>query len=183
MAKRKRKKKKWALRFELGLGGLLTAVTVSGCIFLWMFLLGIWAGQSVLQGGRGGDGLPGLRSAAPGATGGPSKVLSKTAKQPAAESGTIQRDGEPEMAENSFFALQVGVFDGKRQAVRKVLAWRVNNDGVFFTEPHGKEEKYRVFIGKFETLSRANEQARKIQPQSEEPVFIALVQEAEVREP
>ena len=41
-----RKKKK--IKFELTLGGLVGLGAVLFCIFLWMFLLGVWAGQTVL---------------------------------------------------------------------------------------------------------------------------------------
>ncbi|MFC1837067.1 hypothetical protein ACFLYW_00090 [Thermodesulfobacteriota bacterium] len=47
MAKKKSKKKK-KIKFELTLGGLLAVGAVLFCILLWMFLLGIWVGQSVL---------------------------------------------------------------------------------------------------------------------------------------
>jgi hypothetical protein len=47
MAKsRTRKKKK--IKFELSLSGLLGIGAVLFCVFLWMFLLGVWAGQTVL---------------------------------------------------------------------------------------------------------------------------------------
>jgi hypothetical protein len=47
MARRKSKKKK-KIKFELTLRGLLGVGAVLFCILLWMFLLGIWAGQTVL---------------------------------------------------------------------------------------------------------------------------------------
>jgi hypothetical protein len=47
VAKGKRKKKK-KIKFELSWGGLLGIGAVLFCIFLWMFLLGIWTGQTVL---------------------------------------------------------------------------------------------------------------------------------------
>ena len=34
--------------FEIGWGGLSGLVVVSFCLLLWMFLLGIWAGQTIL---------------------------------------------------------------------------------------------------------------------------------------
>jgi hypothetical protein len=43
---RTRKKKK--IKFELTLSGLLGIGAVLFCVFLWMFLLGVWAGQTVL---------------------------------------------------------------------------------------------------------------------------------------
>ncbi|MBP8037340.1 MAG: hypothetical protein KAY58_01690 [Desulfobulbus sp.] len=37
-----------AFRFEIGWGGMCGLVVVSFCLLLWMFLLGIWAGQTIL---------------------------------------------------------------------------------------------------------------------------------------
>ncbi len=36
------------VRVELAWGGLFSLAVVVFCVFLWMFLLGIWAGQSIL---------------------------------------------------------------------------------------------------------------------------------------
>jgi len=47
MARKKSKKKK-KIKFELTLGGILGVGAVLCCVFLWMFLLGIWAGHTVL---------------------------------------------------------------------------------------------------------------------------------------
>ena len=44
-------KKGYTIRFELSLAGLLGVVVVCFCIFLWMFLLGLWAGQTGLISG------------------------------------------------------------------------------------------------------------------------------------
>ena len=35
-------------RFELGWSGMFGLVVVLFCLFLWMFLLGLWAGQTIL---------------------------------------------------------------------------------------------------------------------------------------
>lgn len=45
------KKKGFAIKFDLSLGGLLGVGVVCFCIFLWMFLLGVWAGQTGLISG------------------------------------------------------------------------------------------------------------------------------------
>ncbi|MDR2550478.1 MAG: hypothetical protein LBD10_09815 [Desulfobulbus sp.] len=37
-----------AFRIELGWRGMLGLVVVCFCLFLWMFLLGVWAGQTIL---------------------------------------------------------------------------------------------------------------------------------------
>ena len=45
---RSRTKKKKKIKFELTLSGLFGIAGVLFCVFLWMFLLGIWAGQTIL---------------------------------------------------------------------------------------------------------------------------------------
>jgi len=50
VATRKKKKKapKKTYRFQLTLPGIAGITVVCLCLFLWMFLLGIWAGQTFL---------------------------------------------------------------------------------------------------------------------------------------
>lgn len=45
---RARKKKVPKIKFELSRSGILGIVIVIFCVFLWMFLLGLWAGRNVL---------------------------------------------------------------------------------------------------------------------------------------
>lgn len=47
-AKRKKRSSGKTFRFQLSLGGMVGITIVSFCLFLWMFLLGVWAGQTVL---------------------------------------------------------------------------------------------------------------------------------------
>lgn len=47
-AKRKKSSAGKAFLFQLSLGGIVSIAIVSFCLFLWMFLLGIWAGQTIL---------------------------------------------------------------------------------------------------------------------------------------
>jgi hypothetical protein len=49
-AARKPRKKKTPkrFRFQLGFTGVAGIAVVMFCLFLWMFLLGIWAGQTIL---------------------------------------------------------------------------------------------------------------------------------------
>lgn len=84
MATRKKGSPKKTYRFQLTLSGIAGAGVVCFCLFLWMFLLGIWAGQTFL--------LPAARpvaavaSASPGDIGGPVATLQSTAKKkPAAK--------------------------------------------------------------------------------------------------
>lgn len=47
-ARKKKRKPKKTYRFQLTLSGIVGIGVVSFCLFLWMFLLGIWAGQTIL---------------------------------------------------------------------------------------------------------------------------------------
>jgi len=46
--KKKKRRPKKIFRFQLTLGGIIGIGVVSFCLFMWMFLLGIWAGQTIL---------------------------------------------------------------------------------------------------------------------------------------
>jgi len=46
VARKPRNKKK--IKFELSLGAIGGIAVVVFCLFLWMFLFGVWAGQSLL---------------------------------------------------------------------------------------------------------------------------------------
>ena len=48
MAPRKRKKPVKKVKFQLTRSGIAGIGVVCFCIFLWMFLFGVWAGQSLL---------------------------------------------------------------------------------------------------------------------------------------
>jgi len=45
---RSRTKKKKKIKFELTMSGLFGIGAIVFCVFLWMFLLGIWTGQTIL---------------------------------------------------------------------------------------------------------------------------------------
>ncbi|MBC8209024.1 MAG: hypothetical protein H8E79_07645 [Desulfobulbaceae bacterium] len=49
MAAAKKKKKTKKIKFELTLPAIVGIAVVCFCIFLWMYLLGVWTGQSFLQ--------------------------------------------------------------------------------------------------------------------------------------
>ena len=48
MATRK-KRRQTKIKFELTRTGIGSIAIVCFCIFLWMFILGVWAGQSLLK--------------------------------------------------------------------------------------------------------------------------------------
>ncbi len=43
-----KKKQARKIRFELTLSAIAGIAVIVFCLFLWMFLLGVWAGQSIL---------------------------------------------------------------------------------------------------------------------------------------
>ena len=48
MAPRKRKKPVKKVKFQLTRSGIAGIAVVCFCVFLWMFILGVWAGQFLL---------------------------------------------------------------------------------------------------------------------------------------
>jgi hypothetical protein len=45
---RSRKKPVRRFQFQLSWSGLFGVIIVAFCLFLWMFMLGVWAGQTIL---------------------------------------------------------------------------------------------------------------------------------------
>lgn len=70
VARKPRNKKK--IKFELSLGAIGGIAVVVFCLFLWMFLFGVWAGQSLLfpnYGKSSGNGISVSSDATTGRTG------------------------------------------------------------------------------------------------------------------
>lgn len=44
-----KKRRKTKIKFELSRSGIGSIAIVCFCIFLWMFLFGVWTGQSLLK--------------------------------------------------------------------------------------------------------------------------------------
>lgn len=44
-----RKKKPAKVKFELTRGSIFGTAVIAFCLFLWMFLIGVWTGQSILS--------------------------------------------------------------------------------------------------------------------------------------
>ena len=189
MAAGKRQKKRFVLRFELGIGGVLGLGVVCFCIFLWMFLLGVWSGQTILlpaSPGKGADMLTRMASelweksksmqqhiprspdmakkAGTGEVVGPSPIITP-----------IDSGPEP-----SFFSLQVGSFRDKKKAQRDVLGWQSKGHDVFYLAPEGDTDAYRVFIGRFEKLADANVLAVKLEKQEDVRAYITLLPDSKL---
>jgi hypothetical protein len=83
MAVRRKKKRspKKTYRFQLSLPGIAGIAVVCFCLFLWMFLLGIWAGQTFLL----PSARPGVETASGKSGGGDRQVetlVSRAKKKP-----------------------------------------------------------------------------------------------------
>lgn len=186
MAKSKRKKKR-RIRFELSVSGLLGLGLVAFSIFLWMFLLGIWAGQTIL--------LP---------TGSPSTIswsrvsglLSQSRKSPPPEPApqadepatpaekAMALAAEPDYEESSFFSLQVGAFSEEARADKMAASWRQRGLDAFSLLPdEGGDGLYRVCVGRFEDLADANREASRLEETENIKSFITLVPASKARQP
>ncbi|MCB2180571.1 MAG: SPOR domain-containing protein [Desulfobulbaceae bacterium] len=189
MAAKKRKKKGFTIRFELGIGGVLGLGVVCFCVFLWMFLLGVWSGQTVLlpsSPGKGPEMLSrmasnlwqqGKSSLKEGLESGREAVeelkLGKN-DQAAEDAGAADESGA------SYFSLQVGSFRDKKEAHRAVLGWQARGQDAFFLPPEGDSNAYRVFVGKFEKLAKANEIAAGLESDENVRAYITLLSEEQL---
>lgn len=182
-AKHRKKKKKAKIRLELSWGGLAGLGVVSFCIFLWMFLFGIWAGQTVLQPQDFSDNGSLTKSLSTiWQTGMEGSASALQEPQDIAEEA-LQIDssvGKEEWAkgsELSFFSLQVASFDAEDRARDFVLNWRAKGHEAFVLAPeNGKDDHYwRVFVGKFEMLADANALAARFEEEESIRVYIALL--------
>lgn len=190
MAAARRQKKRFAFRFELGIGGMLGLGVVCCCIFLWMFLLGVWSGQTILLPAAPGKGSAMLTGMAAGLWE-KSRSLRESGRRvgelPAAASSVALGDTPPpavettsSSAEASFFSLQVGSFRDKKKAQREVLAWQAKGRNAFSLPPEEGTDVYRVFIGRFERLADANQLAAGLEKEEEVRVYITLLPESAV---
>lgn len=186
MAKGRLKKKRALVRFEFGLGGLLGVGIVFFCIFLWMFLLGIWVGQTLLQSEGGLSGSSGTMAAVVSSlwqkgrgavaeleNGEPSSGFDELV---AGKDGTADREAEPEQSGQSFFTLQAGAFSDEKKAMQATLAWRARGHDAFYLPPdEEKDDLYRVFIGKFGELNKANAKAEELKKSEKIHSYITLL--------
>ena len=176
--------KKVAFRFELSWGGLFSLVIVCGCIFLWMFLLGVWAGQTILLPSEGSNPLSfeRLTGKAPA-----SPVKEKSASDSAPVPSPAVTAAEPVPAaphEQSFFVLQVGAFRDAEYANHAKAEWEAKGYKAFVQPAaENSDGMARVFIGKFEKLSDANVLATKLDNEEGVQAYIALLPASQIHLP
>lgn len=242
MANNQRKKKK-SIHIELSILGLLGLGVVIFIVLLWMFLLGIWAGQTVLL-PEGGDapaestGLPPeSRAPAPpsAAKAAPDKPIQPIEpivpgepaeadeptlpdgptepvepgedteaveppplESPPAVEPTAPTPGAPETTpappvdeapapghgQASFFSLQVAAFSEAERAAKEAAAWRSRGVEAFALPPEaGGDGLYRVCVGRFAELSKANQEASRLEEAENIKTFITLIPAPKARQP
>ncbi len=176
----RKKKKKPIVKIELGFGGLLGVTIVSFCIFLWMFLFGVWTGQTVLQNSASQESVKELSGWAEKLWQGneqPQGVT--TAKQKVIGRAAVEDDQNKKGAVDktaSFFSIQVSAFRDGKKAAKAVGQWRARDYKSFFLLPEGPDSTFnRVFVGQFESLAGANSLASKLEVEESGKVFITLV--------
>ena len=172
-----KKKRRFTFRFELGLGGLAGLGIIFFCVFLWMFLLGVWAGQTVLlPSGDGGKEQTISRFA--------SNLWGKKNQRFPTEATMLDSYHPPVKKKNkqvvtdeepSYFTLQVATFDDENDARQEMLSWHAKGEESFFLAPDDSTEYFRVFIGRFDTLSVANEKMENLEENEHIQVFITLL--------
>lgn len=195
---RKAPKENALVRVELGCGGLLGLAVISFCIFLWMYLFGVWTGQSGLQSTL--------------ATGDPREIINTAAKMlqtktaaidskvkdvvpegeaeatspatPPPNPPTVKTAGKPKDENaSSFFAIQVAAYREEQKALKAVAQWRVREYDAFYLRPEPDGNFYRVLIGRFDSLAEANGLASQLESSEQNKVFISLVSEGQKRYP
>lgn len=187
MAKKKKttkKAKKALVSIELGLGGLMGLFVSSFCIFLWMFLFGMWTGQSVLQSSENlekAQDLPGFASKMWHKTTEAQNTTKKQNDIGEKEEKTLSQvvkseDEIPANQDASFFAVQVSAFKDPQRAEKAVQQWRDKKYDSFYLMPEPPDGKFhRVFVGHFDSLAEANTLAANLESVEQRKVFIMLV--------
>jgi len=184
-----RKKNTAAIHFELTWWGLFGLGIGCFCIFIWMFLLGVWAGQTVLMPPSDRIERPELKSLA-------DSVLNEISRMPSGSdigrpAATTEESIEESVIEDqaaagatpdappattSFFALQVASFKDLIAAERSVASWSKKDSGAFLLPLVTDDGTlYRVFLGRFDNLADANARATKLNRDEGVQAYITLL--------
>lgn len=176
---RSRKQRRFAINFELGIFGFMGLGIVTFCIFLWMFLLGIWAGQTVLLPEAGSATKGGLTKLA-------TSILQKQATMGAklkagagnGEAADEEGAGSPvktgSAKEASYFSLQVAEFPEEKKAMLAMSTWRARGHESFYIKADDETGLYRVYVGKYEDISQAYNKVAEFESQNQR-VYITLL--------
>lgn len=172
----RRKKKNALIRFELGWKGFCSLLLFSFCVLLWMFLLGIWAGQTVLL-PHAGNGTPSLFSSYAKALLQKKSSLSKSDQADAAPEPEVADTAEAGSGEeNSYFVLQVASYQDENEVRDAVQKWQGKNYEAFYLSPDETDgARYQLFLGKFKNLTDANAAAEKLENDDRVRAYITLL--------
>jgi cell division septation protein DedD len=192
---REKRKKGFSIKFALSPAGLLGVGVVCFCVFLWMFLLGVWSGQTVLTSGKYEMSETNKTPATiePIETLKPGKVKEKAVpapvakkekkpaqgKQPQVKQAEVKKDkpaAEEAEEDPTFFAVQVAAFKDSSLAVKAVKSWQKKGYESFARDPEGPDDKFtRVYIGHFDSMDAAKKQAATLAAKEKIKPFIVLV--------
>ena len=200
---REKRKKGFSIRFNLSPAGLIGVGVVCFCIFLWMFLLGIWSGQTVLTSGKYDmsetnktpvttelvetlkpEKVKEKAVLAPSAKveikekAVPNPVAKKEKKQDSIKQASVDKSkpAAEEAEDPSFFAVQVAAFKDSTLAVKAVKTWQGKGYDSFARDPEGPDDKFtRVYIGHFDSMAAAKKQAATLKGKEKIKPFIVLV--------
>lgn len=188
-------KKGYRIKFELSISGLLGVVVVCFCVFLWMFLLGLWAGQTGMISGLSFSAPPAIPAASQS---GPAKnkvieapevapppeVEPAPAPGPTPEPAVVAPPPEttaaPAPAEipvaPAFYAIQVGAFRDSRYVEEALQKWRALGYEPFFRPPSGAGEHLnKVYLGHFSEAATARKEAEILARKEEITPVVALI--------
>ncbi len=188
-----KQKGRFVVRFELGLLGMFSLTLVTGCIFFWMFIIGIWAGQTILQPTPGQEKSPLAKLAGALQPGNPATVVSPvspeqkknmTPEAGAPPASAPASETEWAEAEPSFFAIQVSAVKDQERAQQDVAQWRGRGYEAFSVPPEDKDDPFiRVYVGKFDKLAEANQLIAKLEKEEKVKAYIALLPASRLQAP
>jgi cell division septation protein DedD len=189
-----KRKKGFSIKFDLSPAGLLGVGVVCFCIFLWMFLLGVWSGQTVLTSGKYEVAETKKSPAQPTEMSKPGKVGAPVEKAvPAPTPAVAKKEEKPEKVKESgaekskpvveepeedpsFFAVQVGAFKDRDLATKAMKSWQGKGYESFSRDPEGPDDKFtRVYIGHFDSMAAAKKQVASLEGKEKIKPFIVLV--------
>ncbi len=188
---RGKKKKVPIVRLEMRWGGLFSFAVVSFCLMLWMFLFGIWTGQSVLQRpykfGADSDlvhedrtikNVQVKRPVVPleivNKQSLPKKPLRKILAPLASKKDVkILKQDVKDVA--SFYAIQIGAFRDVSKARAVVVQWRAREYEAFYLLPPIGSRFNRVFVGHVAGLPAVKKMAKSLEDSLKSKVFITLI--------
>ncbi len=187
--RKKKKKKVTFFRFQLSWPGIAGVAVVCFCLFLWMFLIGIWAGQTILlppgnkkvtvvedeskirvekkrQEVRRAQKIstaPQIKQDRVKATVQKKTNESKEKKQPERTTAPVRKIKQEKREKKQYYTLQIGAYRDVSLARKEAAYWRNKKAKVYLMPAlKGKDALVRVCIGKFERQADAGAYVKKL---------------------